>query len=560
MQVNSIRIQSLCESHPCKILLAKRNRLRACVCTGNNKRPGFLCKKLLHAKGRKECSEIPAPAKDAGCQQRKRVRIRFFLLPAKKHNRPRRAFQKLPLLPGNPGIPFHLIRRREHHGKGLMLPSLHSAKPLNTFFRIRTAEKLIASHALESKNSPVFQNLHRFLKALFAVNSAFLHSIFRPLPGSFRRKIPQQCASAFYEIHLRSAVMAGDRLRMAPSSLPVFFPAGRTQGIRTHCRIFPVIRKTIEDAPPRTAERAADEPVAKTTILRIPHFSFTIRTDSKVRRKCRKLRKLLRPAVDDPEFSFRHLSGSLCTFIRPVFQHFLFYGNHISAGWHLPLQDVLQLQDSASGPADLQNHNSPAVSHGSGKPKFCGPSCSKRAVPDSLYRPRHCNSYMNSVLRHLSRPRPIRSPKQLPFPLLLSQPLPLLQLPPSPLLPSPQVPSASRFPSRSAPPSTGEQWKPSPFRALYIPASSKDTSPDRPPRSCCTARRRTDESARYNPVSKPISHRKDSRACTCRRGYTWICRSPHARGTAPDTPVPFRDTPPLQASSAYSSIHDRHRQ
>ena len=244
---------------------------------------------------------------------------------------------------------------------------------------------------------------------------------------------------------------------MAPSSLPVFFPAGRTQGIRTHCRILPVIRKTIKDAPSRTAERAADEPVAKATILRILHFSFTIRTDSKVRRKCRKLRKLLRSAVDDPELSFCSLSGILCAFLCPVFQHFLFYGNDISAGWHLPLQDILQLQNSASGSKHLQNHNSPAVSHGSGKPQFCSPSCSKRAVPDSLYRPRHCNSYMNSVLRHLSRPRPIRSLKLPPFPPLLSQPLPLLQLPPSPLLPFPQVPSVSRFPSRSAPPSTGEQ-------------------------------------------------------------------------------------------------------
>ena len=109
MQVNTIRIQSVRESHPGKILLPERNRLRACVRTGNNKRTCFLCKKLLHAKGWKECSKIPALSADAGCRQRERVLIRFFLPPAKKHDRPRRAFQKLPLLPGNPGIPFHLF-------------------------------------------------------------------------------------------------------------------------------------------------------------------------------------------------------------------------------------------------------------------------------------------------------------------------------------------------------------------------------------------------------------------------------------------------------------------
>ena len=192
MQVNTIRIQSVRESHPGKILLPERNRLRACVRTGNNKRTCFLCKKLLHAKGWKECSKIPAPAKDAGCRQRERVLIRFFLPPAKKHNRPRRAFQKLPLLPGNTGIPFHLFHRREHHGKGLLLPPLHPAKSLNTFFRIRTAEKLIASHTLQGKNPPVFQDLHCFLKAFFTVSSTFLRLILQPILCSFRRRIPPQ--------------------------------------------------------------------------------------------------------------------------------------------------------------------------------------------------------------------------------------------------------------------------------------------------------------------------------------------------------------------------------
>ena len=261
-----------------------------------------------------ESSQIPA----FRAQRRAEAFFRR-LFSFQEHDRAGRSGQKLLLLPGDlaeGADAAGAVQRREHHGKGLFLPSLQQPETPDRFLPIRAAGELIAADPLHRQDPALLQNPNRLRKSgvraggLSGRNDVFRGSSFRQSVSRF--SCPGQISSGtglLPEIlppaqdQLRAAFPAGDGLGVLSSAAgrPVFPAALRTHPIIPHGNVFPVIGDGLQDAVARAAGRAADEGIAETAVPSVPHLRKARLADGKIRRDQRKIRSVFRLALHDPE-------------------------------------------------------------------------------------------------------------------------------------------------------------------------------------------------------------------------------------------------------------------
>ena len=261
-----------------------------------------------------ESSQIPA----FRAQRRAEAFFRR-LFSFQEHDRAGRSGQKLLLLPGDlaeGADAAGAVQRREHHGKGLFLPSLQQPETPDRFLPIRAAGELIAADPLHRQDPALLQNPNRLRKSgvraggLSGRNDVFRGSSFRQSVSRF--SCPGQISSGtglLPEIlppaqdQLRAAFPAGDGLGVLSSAAgrPVFPAALRTHLIIPHGNVFPVIGDGLQDAVARAAGRAADEGIAETAVPSVPHLRKARLADGKIRRDQRKIRSVFRLALHDPE-------------------------------------------------------------------------------------------------------------------------------------------------------------------------------------------------------------------------------------------------------------------
>ena len=261
-----------------------------------------------------ESSQIPA----FRAQRRAEAFFRR-LFSFQEHDRAGRSGQKLLLLPGDlaeGADAAGAVQRREHHGKGLFLPSLQQPETPDRFLPIRAAGELIAADPLHRQDPALLQNPNRLRKSgvraggLSGRNDVFRGSSFRQSVSRF--SCPGQISSGtglLPEIlppaqdQLRAAFPAGDGLGVLSSAAgrPVFPAALRTHPIIPHGNVLPVIGDGLQDAVARAAGRTADEGIAETAVPSVPHLRKARLADGKIRRDQRKIRSVFRLALHDPE-------------------------------------------------------------------------------------------------------------------------------------------------------------------------------------------------------------------------------------------------------------------